>query len=165
MKNTGFTRYRNSKREDTIWSHYHTGKPTRLRLFKLGSPAGANLYSSITDWSKFIMDQLNGAKGKQGLLKPYSYTKIQTLPKENSCYAPGWKVDKNTISHSGSDYLNLAGVMIYPQKNYSILYCTNIGFDYTKYKDDKELPPILSACSELCAKIGKNYERQQMTDW
>ena len=53
-------------------------------------PAGT-VHCSIEDWSKFIADQLRGARGERALLKADTYKTLHT-PRFAATYTFGWGV-------------------------------------------------------------------------
>jgi len=156
MKNSGFKRQISVQDINHLWSHYYTGKPTKLHFPYIGNSAGGNTYCSMEDWSKFIQDQLNGAIDKSGLLKPSSYKKIQT-PVKGISGALGWEIKNHALYHSGTDILNFAQVYIYPTKGYAVLFCTNMGFDILNAPDNDDDIPVQKAGNEVCKKLGQYY--------
>ena len=57
---------------------FFMGKSTNIKLPGIMAPAGSEIYCTISDWAKFITDQLRGTEKKDGLLKAVTYKKLQT---------------------------------------------------------------------------------------
>ena len=109
-------------------------------------PGGGNLHLSITDWSKFVADQLRGARSHisdeaDSLLNADTYQKLQTgIPTgEGHAYAMGWNVSERgwasphskrkgiCLSHNGTILSWYSQVRIAPERNMAVLCATNIG--------------------------------------
>ena len=163
MNNSGFERYDSNNNKDHLWSHYFTGKPTQFYIihpFHVMNSNGASTYCSISDWSKFIQDQLSGAGEQAGLLKASTYKKLQTPPYGGNG-ALGWILKDGALWHNGTDTLNQAIVYMYPKKGYAVLFCTNIGFDLKNApKNDNDIP-VIKAGNEVCKKLGQYYLNHQ----
>ena len=97
----------------------------------VSGPAG-RVHCSITDWSKFIVSHLQGARGKDNLLKAKTYKYLHTTHYKG-VYALGWVRVKRkwgggeVLTHSGSNTMNFATVWIAPKRNFAVLAATNHG--------------------------------------
>ncbi len=119
---------------DQPWPHHADGKampengPAMDNPPVMG-PAG-RVHCTIRDWAKFIQDQLRGARGEPGLLKPASYQKLRTPPFGGE-YALGWlAVERDwaggvALNHAGDNTMNFANVWIAPKRDFAILVCVN----------------------------------------
>ena len=98
------------------------------------APAG-NIYLSLCDWARFCVDQLRGANGKGALLKPQTYSVMQSPP-PGAPVSMGWFV-RNSIAglpgpvyyHEGSDGAWFAVVALFPTSGFGVLAVTNGGKD------------------------------------
>jgi CubicO group peptidase (beta-lactamase class C family) len=136
MKSAGFGGLGTPGKIDQPWPHGADGKPTAKNgpdvdnAAVLG-PAGT-VHCTLSDWAKFIADQLRGARGQKGWLKPESYKQIQTTHFEGN-YALGWLVVDRTwgngkvLSHAGSNTMNYALAWVAPLRDAAFLVCTNMG--------------------------------------
>jgi CubicO group peptidase (beta-lactamase class C family) len=119
---------------DQPWPHTVKGRPTAVNGPDMDNPPvmgpAGRVHCSITDWAKFIQDQLRGARGESALLKPESYLRLQTPPFGGD-YALGWTVTQRdwaggkALNHGGDNTMNFANVWIAPGKNFAILVCVN----------------------------------------
>jgi CubicO group peptidase (beta-lactamase class C family) len=122
---------------DQPWPHTTNGEPTASNgpavdnAAVLG-PAGT-VHCSIADWSKFIADQLHGARGSGALLKADTYKTLHTPRLGN--YAFGWGVTTRVwaggtvLQHSGSNTMNYCVLWVAPQRDVAVLAVTNQGGD------------------------------------
>jgi CubicO group peptidase (beta-lactamase class C family) len=136
MEHAGFGGMGTPGKEDQPWGHSFDGKPADTNgpdadnPMVLG-PAG-RIHCSLGDWSKFVIDQLRGARGNNGLLKVETYTKLQTPP-FGDVYACGWGNSKSkmtgttVLTHAGCNTMNYAIVLMAPHEDFAILVCTNQG--------------------------------------
>ena len=138
MKSAGFGGLGTPGRIDQPWPHGADGKPTEKNGPDLDNaavlgPAGT-VHCALSDWAKFIADQLCGARGKNGLLKSESYKQIQTTHFEGN-YALGWLVadrkwgNGKVLTHAGSNTMNYALAWVAPLRDAAFLVCTNMGGD------------------------------------
>jgi CubicO group peptidase (beta-lactamase class C family) len=138
MRTAGFGGTGTLGRIDQPWGHYSSGKPTKINGPTMDNgpflgPAG-RVHCSIEDWSKFIADQLRGARGQDGLLKSATYTKL-LKPFIGNRFACGWGLTKNDIvgdtvlSHAGTNTMNYSYAVIAPSQDFAVLICTNQGGD------------------------------------
>jgi CubicO group peptidase (beta-lactamase class C family) len=122
---------------DQPWPHTSNGEPAASNgpavdnAAVLG-PAGT-VHCSIADWSKFIADQLHGARGSGALLKADTYKTLHTPRLGN--YAFGWGVTTRVwaggtvLQHSGSNTMNYCVLWVAPQRDVAVLAVTNQGGD------------------------------------
>jgi CubicO group peptidase (beta-lactamase class C family) len=128
---------------DQPWPHGPNGKPMpsngpEVDNDEVMGPAGT-VHCSIADWSKFLADQLAGARGRGKLLKADGYRMIQS-PKGNggpamggADYAFGWGVASRpwaqgaALTHAGSNTMNYCDVWIAPAIDLAVLAVTNSG--------------------------------------
>lgn len=132
---------------DQPWPHGDNGAPKRQNGPAMDNPPvmgpAGRVHCSISDWAKFVQDQLRGAQGKEGtLLKSDSYTKLHT-PVPGADYALGWGVTQRdwgggtVLHHGGDNTMNHANVWIAPNRDFAILACVNQGGDTAfKASDD-----------------------------
>jgi CubicO group peptidase (beta-lactamase class C family) len=126
---------------DQPWGHTEDGKvagngPESDNPPILG-PAG-RAHMSLSDWGRFIVDQLRGARGEKGLLTAESYLHLHSPwpdgDKERGYdLARGWGVAGRpwakglAYSHSGSNTLHYSVVWMAPAINFAVLVTTNQG--------------------------------------
>lgn len=134
MTSAGFGPTGSPTRKDQPWPHGPDGKPVETGVFDNAAvmgPAGT-VHCSMTDWGKFIGDQLRGGRGEPGLLKPETYKTLQT-GQAGSEYGLGWGcferpwADGLALNHSGSNTMNFAIVWMAPKKDIAALVCVNSG--------------------------------------
>lgn len=135
MTSAGFGPTGSPERKNQPWPHGPDGKPVEKGVFDnapaLG-PAGT-VHCSLSDWGKFIADQLRGGRGEKGLLKPESYKMIQTAQPGGGDYGLGWGcvqrpwADGPAFTHTGSNTMNFAVVWMAPKKDFAALAVTNTG--------------------------------------
>ncbi len=146
MDSAGFYRAASLGKIDQPWPHLGTGKPVSPTDFSstklvLGqdelphvlAPAGL-IHCSMTDWAKFLSDQLRGAAGLPALLPTPIYQAMQTA-RPGSPNAYGWGVADRPwaggkiLEHEGSDGMNYCICLLAPSKKFGVLVCTNQGGD------------------------------------
>src|SRR5262249_22710662 len=91
-------------------------------------------HCSLADWSKFVADQLKGARGQAGLLKVDTYKRLHSSPYSDPPYTPGGWVAKDApggllLVHDGSNGMNYATAFVLPAKDIAILVVSNRGGD------------------------------------
>lgn len=96
------------------------------------APAG-NIYMSLDDWGRFCIDQLKGANGEGSLLKPETYSLMQTA-QPGAPVSMGWFVRDNiaglpgpVLYHEGSDGAWFAVAALFPKSGSGVLAVTNAG--------------------------------------
>jgi CubicO group peptidase (beta-lactamase class C family) len=121
--------------EDELKSYFE-GRPAEPLD---GNPAIFNgageVRMTMADWSKFVVDQLAGQKGKGRLLSPGGYRMMQSPqgPQGNK-WGFGWEVRKSpsgtgsALSHEGSDGNWIVQVTVYPETGNGLLIATNSGY-------------------------------------
>lgn len=133
MASAGFGGTGTPGKIDQPWPHTKDGEPTAENGPDMDNPPvmgpAGRIHCTIQDWAKFAQDQLRGARGEPGLLKPESYKKIQTPAYGD--YAFGWSVAERSwgggtvLNHVGDNTMNCADVWIAPKKNFAVLVCVN----------------------------------------
>ena len=120
---------------DQPWPHLANGKsalsngPAMDNLPYMG-PAGT-VHASMSDWGKFLADQLCGGKGQPALLSPSIYALMQKPAR--GTYGFGWIVVSRSwargkmLSHAGSNTMNYAASWLGPNVGYGVLVCINQG--------------------------------------
>ena len=94
-------------------------------------PAGP-VHMPLADWSRYIADQLIGARAQPALLTTDSYRHLHQ-PWPGDTYARGWLVvprgwaKGNALTHTGSNTMHFAVVWMAPQIDLAILVCCNQG--------------------------------------
>jgi D-alanyl-D-alanine carboxypeptidase len=123
---------------DQPWPHQADGSPApsngpAMDNLPYSAPAGT-VHCSMTDWGKFLADQMRGGSGRPALLPAAIYTAMQT-PAPNSDYGFGWSIvprkwaGGKMLSHAGSNTMNYAACWLGPVKGYGVLACSNQGGD------------------------------------
>jgi CubicO group peptidase (beta-lactamase class C family) len=138
MASAGFGGLGTQGRIDQPWGHGSRGRPAAGNGPDFDNPAvlgpAGRVHCTIQDWAVFIADQLRGARGESGLLKPESYRMLQTAP-YGVDYALGWAIVERdwaggkAFTHTGSNTMYLALAWLAPRKDFAILVCTNEGLD------------------------------------
>lgn len=154
MKSAGFGGLGTPGKIDQPWPHEASGKPKEKNgpdvdnAAVLG-PAGT-VHCTLSDWAKFIADQLRGARGQNGLLKVESYREVQT-PHFGGEYALGWSVAEHKwangklLTHAGSNAINFALAWVAPLRDVASLVCTNIGGDSAMKAVNEIIGPMLKS--------------------
>ena len=138
MKHVGFGGMGTPGKVDQPWGHTANGDPVRANGPSVDNPPimgpAGRVHCTIQDWSKFVADQLRGARGERSLLKRATYKTLHTPPYGGS-YALGWLVVSrkwgggNVLHHSGSNTMNYATVWAAPKRGFAVLVCVNQGGD------------------------------------
>ena len=153
MRAVGFGGTGTPGQVDQPWGHNADGTAVSKNGVEMDNPllmapAGC-VNCPITDWSKFVIDQLKGAMGKPALLKPQTYKTIQTPPFGGD-YALGWIVTKRdwgggtVFNHGGSNTMNFANVWIAPSRDFAILVCVNQGGDAGFKASDEAVSELIN---------------------
>lgn len=123
---------------DQPWPHDLTGEPSLYNSLAgapgsiFWGPAGFT-YCSLEDWSRFILDQMRGLRGEQGLLSPEAYQSLAATTSINPEYARGWMVVQRewgggtVYTHSGTNLLNSSVVWMAPDKGFAVMVAANQG--------------------------------------
>jgi CubicO group peptidase (beta-lactamase class C family) len=108
---------------DQPWGHDAAGRPVSSNGPAMDNPPvmgpAGTIHCSLTDWAKFIADQLRGARGERALLKTETYKRLHTPPFGGD-YALGWTVTERAwgggrvLTHAGSNTMNFALVWMSP---------------------------------------------------
>lgn len=121
------------------------------------APAGT-MHCSIGDWAKFIQVHLRGERGEPGLLKPETIKYLHTALYGD--YGFGWGHTQRpwagglTLTHTGSNTMNLAIVWIAPLKDFAVLVMTN-------QADPGDV--TFNACDEVEAALIEDFNKNQGT--
>jgi len=97
------------------------------------SPAGC-LHLTITDWAKYAVFHLRGARGDARLLKPATFKRLHSDAYAQG-YALGWglrdqpSLGGTVLTHAGSNGAWFALIRIAPQADLAVLIATNAGGD------------------------------------
>jgi CubicO group peptidase (beta-lactamase class C family) len=123
---------------DQPWPHFASGIPSPSNGPDADNPVYmgpcGNVHLSMTDWAKFLADQMRGGLGMKALLPNEIYQAMQR-PAPNSEYGYGWIiVDRpwaggKALTHAGSNTLNFCVCWLAPAKKFGVLVCTNQGGD------------------------------------
>jgi len=94
-------------------------------------PAG-RMHCSLSDWSKFIADELKGLRDGKGILQPATYKKLFKAPFQDDQYTLGAWISRPSpqggfFGHDGSNTMNYATAMLFPHDDLAILVVTNQG--------------------------------------
>ena len=121
---------------DQPWGHGAGGKPVNGNGPAIDNPPvlgpAGRVHCRLADWAKFVADQLRGARGEPGLLKPETYRILHTPPFGGND-ALGWGVvDREwgggkVLSHAGSNMMNYALIWMAPLQDFAVLVVTNQG--------------------------------------
>lgn len=94
-------------------------------------PAGT-VHSTMSDYARYMMAHLAGARGVDGLVSATTFTKLHTsAPGAGAGYALGWGTSERgwangrTLQHSGSNTLWYAVVWIAPERDLAMFAVTN----------------------------------------
>jgi CubicO group peptidase (beta-lactamase class C family) len=152
MTSCGFGGLGTPGKVDQPWPHTANGQPTPSNGPPIDNaavlgPAGT-VHCSIADWSKFITDQLRGARGSGSLLKPDTYKALHT-PRFGGSYAFGWGVTTRVwaggtvLQHSGSNTMNFCVVWVAPLRDMAVLAVTNQGGDAAARATDQAVAGLI----------------------
>lgn len=117
--------------------HNADGRPVDLRANAdnppVMGPAG-RVHLSLPDWSKFVVDQLKGAKGRPALLKAETYKPLQSAPFPDTGYTGGgWISGRDGsgrfLGHDGSNTMNYATAHLLLDRDLAVLVAVNQGGD------------------------------------
>lgn len=162
MTGVGFGGVGTPGKVDQPWGHGENGMPVNSNGPDMDNPPvmgpAGTVHLPLADWSKFIADQLRGARGEKALLKPETYKKLHTPPFGGD-YALGWMaVDREwgggtVLNHNGSNTMNFAVVWIAPARDFAVLVVCNQGG-----------PVAFKACDEAASGLLKLHLAGQRTD-
>lgn len=138
MKSAGFGGVGTPGEIDQPWGHTADGKPVGNNGPDVDNPPvlgpAGRVHCTLSDWAKFIADQLRGARGEKALLRAESYQRLHTPPFGGD-YALGWLVTERdwgggtVLTHAGSNTMNFAVVWMAPKRDFAVLVVTNQGGD------------------------------------
>jgi len=125
---------------DQPWPHFASGIPSPSNGPDADNPAyigpAGSVHCSMTDWAKFLTDQLRGGTKMKALLPNEIYEAMQ-MPASHSDYGYGWIVVNRpwaggkALTHAGSNTMNYCVCWLAPAKKFGILVCTNQGGNAT----------------------------------
>jgi len=152
MTNCGFGGLGTPGQIDQPWPHTANGQPTSsngpvIDNAAVLGPAGT-VHCPIADWSKFIADQLRGARGERALLKTDTYKALHT-PRFGGTYAFGWGVTSRVwgggavLQHSGSNTMNFCVVWVAPVRDMAVLAVTNQAGDAAARAADEAVAALI----------------------
>jgi CubicO group peptidase (beta-lactamase class C family) len=121
---------------DQPWGHTDINKPVSGNGPDVDNPPvlgpAGRVHATLSDWSKFIADQLRGARREQALLNADTYTTLHTPPFEGD-YALGWATMNRdwgggtVLTHTGSNTMHYAVAWMAPLRDFAVLIVTNEG--------------------------------------
>jgi CubicO group peptidase (beta-lactamase class C family) len=138
---------------DQPWPHFASGVPAPSNGPDADNsaymgPAGS-IHLSMTDWAKFLADQMRGGKGMPALLPAPIYADIQTSG-PHSEYGFGWIIVQRdwaggkALCHTGSNTMNFCNCWLAPAKNFGVLVCMNQGGGKTFNASDDAAEAMIS---------------------
>jgi CubicO group peptidase (beta-lactamase class C family) len=123
---------------DQPWGHTGRGWPVADNGPSVDNPPvlgpAGRVHASMTDWARFLGDQLAGALGEGSLLRPESYAKIFEPPPGGE-YGLGWLVTDRgwgggtVYTHAGCNTMNYAVTWLAPNRDFGVFVCVNQGDD------------------------------------
>ena len=121
-------------------------------------PAGT-VHCTMTDWAKFLIDQLRGGAGMKALLPDAIYHAMQpNAPASGDGYGYGWGVCTRSwaggkaLNHNGSNGYNYCVAWLAPDRKFGVLVVCNQGGDNAaKACDDAASAMILRYLATLKA--------------
>jgi len=140
MASAGFGGTGTPGQVDQPWPHDGTGAPMPTNGPTVDNspnmgPAGV-VHCTMTDWSKFLIDQLRGGCGEKALLPPEIYQAMQTDPtSKGDGYGFGWGIcprdwaGGKALNHAGSNGMNYCDAWLAPGKKFGVLVVCNQGGD------------------------------------
>lgn len=97
-------------------------------------PAGV-VHCSIGDWAKFVRMVLQGAEGRDTLIKAAPMKRLLTSPDPGCAYAGGWGITQrawgggDVYTHAGSNTMNYCVAWLAPTRGFAVMAATNQGGD------------------------------------
>ncbi len=144
---------------DQPWPHLANGKPAAGNGPAVDNPPvmgpAGTVHCRISDWVKFVADQLRGERGEPALLKTETYRKLHVPPFPGG-YALGWGIfarawaGGTALAHDGSNSMNYASVTLGPARNIAILVVVNQGGETAN-----------RACDEVVAEILRRFRGEK----
>jgi CubicO group peptidase (beta-lactamase class C family) len=136
MNSIGFGGTGTPGQTDQPWGHTRREQPVANNGPLVDNPPvlgpAGRVHASMADWARFLSDQLAGARGSGGLLRPESYAKIFEVPSEGE-YALGWLVTERgwgggtVYTHAGCNTMNYAVAWLAPDRDFGVFVCINQG--------------------------------------
>lgn len=134
IQNAGFGGTGTIGKIDQPWPHEESGKAALMNGPLVDNPpvlgpAGI-VHMPLRGWSRFLVDQLKGASA-DALVPAAVYAEIQSPHPEGSDYGLGWIVTRRpwaggkTITHAGSNTLNMSVCWLALPKKFGVIVCTN----------------------------------------
>jgi D-alanyl-D-alanine carboxypeptidase len=156
MINTGFGGTGTIGQVDEPWPHFESGQPTPINGPTMDLPevwrSAGGVHCTMSDWSKFLIDQLRGDSGMKALLPRDIYRAMQTAaPHSESGY--GWGVtfsqpwaEGKVLEHEGSNGMNYCLCLLAPAKRFGVLVCINQGGDKMHQPCNEAASAMISLC-------------------
>ena len=153
MESAGFGGTGTIGKIDQPWPHTHSGNPTPQNgpmtdNAEVLGPAGT-VHCSMTDWIKFLTDQLKGADDQDSMLTSDIYHEMQ-IPKPPGDYGFGWlsvntpRLGGAALTHAGSNTMNTCVCWLAPKKGFGVMMCTNQGGDQARKACDEAAQVLIS---------------------
>ncbi len=146
IRNAGFGGTGTIGKIDQPWPHNEAGEPTLMNGPLADNPAvlgpAGIVHMTSRDWSRFLADQLKGASG-DALIPANIYATIQSPHPDGADYGLGWIVTKRpwaggkTITHGGSNTMNMSVCWLALPKKFGVLVCTNQAGDSAAKANDE----------------------------
>lgn len=144
---------------DQPWPHNPNGTPETGNGPDVDNPpvigpAGI-VHCRLSDWAKFVADQIRGDRGEPALLKAETYRRLHTPPFSGT-YALGWGVANldwfggSVLAHSGSNAMNFCSVYMSPERGFAVLVAVNQGGGAAN-----------AACSEAAKEIVRKFRSEK----
>jgi CubicO group peptidase (beta-lactamase class C family) len=138
MTSAGFGAPGTPGKVDQPWQHLEGGLRMGPGPYSDNPPVmgpASTVHCSLPDWARFIADQLRGARGGRGLLKPETYKKLNTSPGAGRFYTlGGWgghpddgRAGGPVLLHDGSNTMSYATAWVAPRRDLAVLVVTNQG--------------------------------------
>lgn len=152
MTGVGFGGVGSPGQIDQPWPHLANGKPAAGNGPAVDNPPvmgpAGTVHCRLSDWAKFVADQLRGERGEPALLKTETYRKLHAPPFPGG-YALGWGIFERAwaggmaLAHDGSNSMNYASVSLGPARNIAILVVVNQGGEAANRACDEVVTEIL----------------------
>jgi CubicO group peptidase (beta-lactamase class C family) len=155
MSSAGFGGTGTVGKIDQPWPHLDKGVPTSTNGPTMDNPAvmgpcGA-VHCTMTDWAKFLTDQLRGGTGMKAFLPNEIYQAMQpNAPVSGDGYGYGWGVctrdwaGGKALNHAGSNTMNYCVAWLAPGRKFGVLVvCNQGGAAAAKATDDAASDMIL----------------------
>jgi D-alanyl-D-alanine carboxypeptidase len=123
---------------DQPWGHDATGQPAPSNGRAMDLPpileSAGGVHASLSDWTRFLADQLRGAEGRPALLPAPIYRSLQT-PVDLSGAAYGWGAfpqpwsAAKVLTHAGTNGMFYCLCLLAPANDFGVAVCTNQGGD------------------------------------